>query len=262
MSVDTGNVEVALPSLDGLRVNGSDDALFEVAVALFRMRFQHQWDTSQVQNDEREEAIGYYQELDAMFDKMEVPHLPELVYEGEGRRYYRPNVDAMDFNEDREQALAALQRCEAVAILAGYDPAGSLYCSTRPFDFMRLYLSRDRLSMLIESAGQMGMMARSLYSQLNEGGVLFTTSAVNVPSVPHRGVLVRLVDDPALDKLAAEHHDGLCRVAGQGLTPQPFDPALPALAKSLDHFFFRMEGRAEAPPARKGPKAPRGVPQE
>lgn len=262
MSLETGNVEESLPTLSGSQVQGSEDALFEMAVALFRMRFRQQWDTTQVQQDERQEAIGYFEELDAMFDKMEVPHLPELIYEGEGRKYYRPNLDAMDFNEDRDQAMAALQRCEAVAVLAGFTPSGSLFCSTRPFDFMRLYLPRDRQALLIESAGQMGMMARSLYTAFSDGAIVFTTSAVNVPSVPHRGIVVRHVDDPALDKLVAEHGEGRRRLEKQGRVAVAFDDTLPSLAAAMDRFFFRMEGRAEEAPTRPGTRAGRGVAPE
>jgi hypothetical protein len=261
MSLETGNVEESLPRLNGNVVEGNSDALFEVAVALFRLRFAHQWDTAQVQQDEKQEAIGYFKELDEMFVRMEVPHLPELVHDGEGRKYYVPDIESMDFNDDREQALAALQRCEALALVAGYQPAGNLYCSSRPFDFMRLYLSPDRSAMLIESAGQMGMMARSLYTEFDDGTALFTTSAVNVPSVPHRGVLVRQVDDPALDKLGTEHEDGRYRLARAGRKPKVFDAALPELAKAIDRFFFRMEGKATEAPQIRSPRAGR-VPQE
>lgn len=247
ISLMTGNVEDALPRLNGLTIAGNEEARVEIAVALFRIRFHAQWDTEDIQKDEMREAIGYFEELDELFGKMVIPFKPTLILEGNGRHFHEPDLIRMDFDGNRERALQAMERCAALVRAAGYEPCGTLFCSSHPFEMMRLYLRPERDALLVEVIGQLGAVSRDMYSRLEGGLMLLTTSSARRQSLPHRGVLVRRVDDPSVDKLRQDHEDGLRRLAPQSGNPVPFPTALTELAQSVEDLLFRMEGEGQLP---------------
>jgi hypothetical protein len=250
ISLQTGNIEEGLPTLDDLTVVGSEDSRIEIAVALFRLRFAAQWDTAAVQQDEMKEAIGYYEELDEFFDRMSVPFKPEVIFAGEGRNYHEPELDRMDFNGNRARALQALERCADLARHAGYQPAGALLCTTHPFEFVRLNLNKDRTVLLVELVSQLGGVARELYTEFQSGTVLITSSSQRRYSLPHRGVLARSVDDPAIDRLTREHEAGLRHLGAQAGPLKTFGATLPEIAEAIERIFFRIEGPGIVPAAK------------
>jgi hypothetical protein len=250
LSVQTGNTERALPSLDGLTVAGDEDGRFEIAVSLFRLRFKDIWDTTAVQHDEETEAAGYFGELQQMFGRMAIPVEGEPIFQGEGRDYYRPDMDGMNFDGKRDMALAALERSKAAIETRSFEYREDLFCSSHPFEFLRIYTSPDRRSLLMESVGQLGVGYRGVVSDLAGHGILLTTTAFNRASMPHRGVMVRRADDPALDTLYAEHQQGLERLARRGVLPSELPASPEALHAFVEHYYFRIEGnRNDAPQA-------------
>ena len=247
ISLSTGNVEEGLPTLDGLMVKGSLESRIEMAVALFRLRFTSQWDTAAVQKDEMREAEGYFEELDRIFGKMAVPYKPAVLFEGEGRRYHEADVDRMDFDGKRERAVEALHRCAAMVRSAGYVSVGDLYSTGHPFEFMRFYLPPDRRSLLIETVSQLGAVCRDLYTEFEGDAALVTTSSFRRNSLPHRGLLVHTVDDPAMATMGAAHEEGLRRMAATCGAPKSFGATLPELARDIERLLFRMEGAGTMP---------------
>lgn len=254
ISLMTGNVEDALPRLNGLTVAGDEESRIELAVALFRIRFHAQWDTEDIQKDEMREAIGYFEELDELFGKMAVPFKPQVLLEGNGRRFHEPDLSRMDFDGNRDRALQAMERCSALVRAAGFEPCGALYCNTHPFEMIRLYLRPERDALLMEVIGQLGAISRDMYTEFDDGLMLLTTSSARKQSLPHRGVLVRPVDDPSVEKLREEHQEGIRRLSPAHGAPKPFPSAsLPDLARALESLLFRTEGEGQQP--QEGPKA-------
>jgi len=178
---------------------------------------------------------------------MAVPFKPTVILEGKGRRYHEPDLLRMDFDGNRDRAMQAMERCAALVRAAGYDPAGTLFCSAHPFELMRLYLRPERTTLLLEIIGQLGAVSRDMLTRFENGLMLLTTSSARRKSLPHRGVLIRLVDDPAIEKLRQEHEEGIRRLAPLAGAPLPFSPALAELAQGIEDLLFRMEGEGQLP---------------
>lgn len=257
LSARTSGGIQALPELEGLTIVGDDDARFEIAVSMFRLRFQDTWDTSKVQGDEQQETVGYLGDLHDMLERMAIPFREPALFEGAGRMYYSPDIEAMDFDGKRDTALLALERSRERVLSQGYRLVGDLFCVAHPFEFMRLYRSPDGIALLIEAVGQLGVGYRHLYSNLGGTGALLTTTAPNRASAPHRGLLVRQADEAALEALDGEHREGLELLARKGISPAVLPNTVEALCPLIEDLYFRMEGVSPEAPATDGVRLPR-----
>jgi hypothetical protein len=112
---------------------------------------------------------------------------------------------------------------------------------------MRFYLPPDRRSLLIETVSQLGAVCRDLYTEFEGDAALVTTSSFRRNSLPHRGLLVHTVDDPAMATMGAAHEEGLRRMAATCGAPKTFGATLPELARDIERLLFRMEGAGTMP---------------
>jgi hypothetical protein len=209
---------------------------------LFRHRFAHRWDFSELDLRQADLLKRLRQHDDEVGRKLAQPASRCVVLDGQASQFFEADYSARGMDRDTINAARKFKHIDGTMAALGFICAGAVICERAEPGIRRCYANGTKGIFGFYHAQSAGTTWIDFYTLFDDATLLITTTGESEGSFRSLRILTQSRPSLTLEKLYEEHALGIARLKKHKLNPTAIDGSLQGACRTIDLYLMRRLG--------------------